>query len=155
MRQEISGRPEKASLIQLKFKVNTRILRPTAIIDCAPWVFRHTLPTSPHSPLRIIGIENAVAFPPDKSQHVRTIIPFIKGQPFNPDLVRIMGKAYDMACKALLTQVTHDSARGHRKTRHRHRQNRRVDAQEILQSRIVGLESHRKAASFFSSRRRL
>jgi hypothetical protein len=33
-----------------------------------------------------------------------TIIPFIKGQPFNPDLVRIMGEAYDMACKAL-----HDS----------------------------------------------
>jgi len=33
-----------------------------------------------------------------------TILPFIEGQPFNPDVVRIMGEAYDMACDAL-----HDS----------------------------------------------
>ena len=33
-----------------------------------------------------------------------TIIQFVEGQPFNPDVVRIMGEAYDIACKAL-----HDS----------------------------------------------
>ena len=30
-----------------------------------------------------------------------TFIPFVEGHSFNPDLVRIMGDAYDMACKSL------------------------------------------------------